>query len=59
VLLLTDLKGKIQAGSNGYSLGSGFTLTTESITIGAGIGLNTANASANIQFKGMRNGNEH
>jgi hypothetical protein len=31
-------------------------MTPETITIGAGIGLNSANASANIQFMGSRNG---
>ena len=48
--------GGLQAGSSDYGLGSGFTVTPEAITIGAGIGLNAANASANIQFTGAKNG---
>ena len=31
-------------------------MTPGAITIGAGIGMNTANASANIQFTGEKNG---
>jgi uncharacterized protein YjlB len=31
-------------------------MTPEAITIGAGIGMNSANASANIQFVGAKNG---
>jgi hypothetical protein len=57
MLLLTVFdEGGLQAGSSDYGLGSGFTMTPESITIGAGIGLNTANVSANIQFTGAKNG---
>jgi hypothetical protein len=50
------LEGGLQAGSSDFGLGSGFTMTPRTITIGAGIGLNTANASANIQFTGSKNG---
>ncbi|RAR15234.1 pyridoxal reductase [Stemphylium lycopersici] len=48
--------GGLQAGSSDFGLGSGFTMTPGAITIGAGIGMNTANASANIQFTGAKNG---
>jgi hypothetical protein len=48
--------GGLQAGSSDFGLGSGFTMTPGSIQIGAGIGMNTANASANIQFTGAKNG---
>jgi hypothetical protein len=48
--------GGLQAGSIDFGLGSGFTMTPEATTIGAGIGLNSANASANIQFTGTKNG---
>ncbi|KAH5324036.1 hypothetical protein HBI23_230930 [Parastagonospora nodorum] len=48
--------GGLQAGSSDFGLGSGFTITPDTITIGAGIGLNTANASASVQFTGSRNG---
>ena len=48
--------GGLQAGSSDFGLGSGFTMTPNGIEIGAGIGMNTANASASINFKGARNG---
>ena len=48
--------GGLQAGSSDFGLGSGFTMTPNSIEIGAGIGMNTANASASINFKGAKNG---
>ncbi|KAF1936045.1 hypothetical protein EJ02DRAFT_506737 [Clathrospora elynae] len=48
--------GGLQAGSSDFGLGGGFNITPEAITIGAGIGLNTANVSANIQFVGAKNG---
>ncbi|KAI4914754.1 hypothetical protein J4E90_004786 [Alternaria incomplexa] len=48
--------GGLQAGSSDFGLGSGFNMTPEAIIIGAGIGMNAANASANIQFHGSKNG---
>ncbi|EUC27492.1 hypothetical protein COCVIDRAFT_98737 [Bipolaris victoriae FI3] len=52
----TSYGGGLQAGSSDFGLGSGFTMTPGSIRIGAGIGMNTVNASANIQFTGSKNG---
>ncbi|CAG5184818.1 uncharacterized protein ALTATR162_LOCUS11097 [Alternaria atra] len=48
--------GGLTAGSSDFGLGGGFNITPEVITVGAGIGLNSANASANIQFSGAKNG---
>ncbi|KAH7066083.1 hypothetical protein BKA63DRAFT_155023 [Paraphoma chrysanthemicola] len=48
--------GGLQAGSLDYGLGSGFTVTSESFTVGLGIGLNPLNASANINFVAQKNG---
>lgn len=58
------IQGGLQAGSPTYGLGSGFTATSEKITIGAGIGLhpdpqdsiNSVNNTASIEFTGWRNG---
>ncbi|KAH7349196.1 hypothetical protein BKA66DRAFT_293482 [Pyrenochaeta sp. MPI-SDFR-AT-0127] len=48
--------GGIQAGSEAFGLGGGFTIKPDSIEVGTGIGLNSANASANIQFSGTTTG---
>ncbi|KAG9190339.1 hypothetical protein G6011_08427 [Alternaria panax] len=49
--------GGLTAGSSDFGLGGGFNITPEVITVGAGIGLNSAgNASASIQFSGAKNG---
>jgi hypothetical protein len=56
LLLTHTFQGGLQAGSSDFGLGSGFTMTPQTITIGAGIGLNAANSSANIQFSGSKNG---
>jgi hypothetical protein len=52
----SSLLGGLQAGSIDFGLGSGFTMTPDTVTISAGIGLNSANSSANIQFTGAKNG---
>jgi len=50
------LPGGLNAGSRAYGLGGGFKITPENITIGLGIGINPANASANVQFSGTTTG---
>ncbi|KAH7067176.1 hypothetical protein FB567DRAFT_258056 [Paraphoma chrysanthemicola] len=52
----TSYGGGLQAGSPDYGLGSGFTVTSESFTVGLGIGLNPLNASADINFVAQKNG---
>ncbi|CAN9159539.1 unnamed protein product [Alternaria alternata] len=48
--------GGLTAGSSDFGLGGGFNITPEVLTVGAGLGLNSANVSANIQFTGAKNG---
>ncbi|KAF2856611.1 hypothetical protein T440DRAFT_462858 [Plenodomus tracheiphilus IPT5] len=48
--------GGLTAGSTDYGLGGGFAIAPENITIGLGIGINAANASANIDFSGTKDG---
>ncbi|CAK4032123.1 Hypothetical predicted protein [Lecanosticta acicola] len=48
--------GGVNAGSKDFGLGGGYTVTPTTIEIGNGIGINTANSSANVNFKGSVNG---
>ncbi|KAF2131853.1 hypothetical protein P153DRAFT_415141 [Dothidotthia symphoricarpi CBS 119687] len=48
--------GGLQAGSDVFGLGGGYTIKPDSLELGAGIGVNSVNASANIQFSGTKNG---
>lgn len=54
--VLTALLGGLQAGSSDFGLGGGYTIRSEEMEIGAGIGFTKTNASASIQFTGSSNG---
>ena len=48
--------GGLNAGSNDFGLGGGYSITPDTMEIGAGIGINPTNTSANVRFKGSVNG---
>ncbi|EOA86978.1 hypothetical protein ACJQWK_08791 [Exserohilum turcicum] len=52
----TSYGGGLQAGSKDFGLGGGFTIKPDSLEFSAGIGLNEAGVSANVQFAGGKDG---
>ena len=50
------LLGGLNAGSKAFGLGGGYSITNETMSIGAGIGINPSNSSADFNFKGSTNG---
>ncbi|KAI5367414.1 hypothetical protein Slin15195_G025420 [Septoria linicola] len=48
--------GGLDAGSADFGLGGGWKITPDTMSIGAGIGINGANSSANVNFQGSKNG---
>lgn len=54
--LLIMILGGLQAGSDLFGLGGGYTITNTSMEIGAGMGFTQLNASASLNFVGYSNG---
>ncbi|KAL1793891.1 hypothetical protein ACET3X_007312 [Alternaria dauci] len=48
--------GGLTAGSSDFGLGGGFNITRDVLTVGLGLGIDSANVSANIQFTGTKSG---